>query len=347
MNITVKEISEQKTWDSFHQRHKNRYYLQTWEWGNFSAEFMQRKVFRLGFYDKDSTLIGIALCIEQQNRFGNYIYCPRGPIADWGDLNSFEDLLQSMITFFKSKSYDFIRVDPAILRDDKEAYNLFKKLGFKDGVYVTQVERAAMIDLQEKSEEELLASMRESNRYNIGKVGRKGVKVRRSEDVEDIDIFYDMLDELSDKKSFGIGSREYYKNHFSYLVRSGMVSLFISEYEDEPVAAGFVITYGREASYLFASSSRKNGKLRAPYLQVWEAIRYAKEIGLERMNLWGVVEEKNYKEGYPGYGYSNFKRGFGCYIEEYIKYQDYPINQLKYSLFRLQEKYRRYKDNSN
>ncbi len=334
--MKVEEIQKKEIWEEF----SNNFFLQNWDWGIFEEEGLGKKIYRLGFR-KNEKLVGICLCIEEIGRFGKFIYCPRGPVLNWEDENLRVEILESLTEFFKGKGHVFLRIDPAVT----EEFEVFEKLKFKNAVSFVQVRRAWMLDVHGKTDEELMLGMRKNARYSLKKAMKSGVSVSISENEKEFEFFVDLLQDLAKQKGFASVSKKYLMRQFEFLKKD--FRFFCAKKENKILVGGWFAFFGNESSYLHGASSKDVGDTQAPYLIQWEAIKYAREMGLKRHNFWGVVEDKNYNPNYPGFGYSNFKKGFGGYLEEYIKTKDFVYNMVKYQPIRFNEWYRkvRYKGN--
>jgi peptidoglycan pentaglycine glycine transferase (the first glycine) len=343
--MKVYEITERKIWDKFLGNSPKGYFLQTWEWGDFEEKGLGKKIWRLGFENEEGRLIAVCLATEESGRFGKFIYCPRGPILNWSYNVERNAVLKSLVEFFQGKEYVFLRVDPAVKKDDIEILKEFASLGFRNSNTFVQVERAWMLDIYEKTEEELMLEMRKNTRYSLKKAMKGEVEVYISHDEEEFEKFLDMLHGLSNQKGFASVPKSYLRMQFKYL--GDIMQFFCAKYKGEVVAGGWFAFYGEESSYLHGASSKNVGDSQAPYLIQWEAIKYAQSLGIKRHNFWGVVEDKNYHPGYPGFGYSNFKKGFGGYLEEYTRAKDFVYNMVKYQPIRLNQWYRRVRFKGN
>ncbi len=333
--MKVEIINSKEVWDSY----PNIFFLQTWQWGDFEEKGLGRKVWRLAFKEGEN-IVGLCLAVEEIGRFGKFVYCPRGPVLDWENKEKANLALNALVEFFKDKGVLFLRMDPSIKEDVLD----FKKLGFRDAAYFVQPERVWMLDLQDKSEDELIRGMRQKGRY-LKKAIKSDLEVGISKDRKEFDVFLNMLQELAKRKGFHAVSSSYLLKQFEML---GDVMKFICvKQEGKIIAGGWFAFFGEESSYLHGASSEEVGGSRAPYLVQWEAIKHAKELGLKRHNFWGVVEDKNYHPGYAGFGFSSFKKGFGGYMEEYMRAKDFVYNVVKYQPVRLNELYRNFRDRSN
>jgi len=344
--VKIVAVKQRKEWDSFLSSSRFNYFLQTWDWGDFQEKGLGKKVWRLGFYE-DDRLVGVSLCIEEPSRFGRFIYCPRGPILEWKDVSLRSAVVSALVDFFRGAGHVFLRIDPAVKDNEGPVGRELLRYGFQDAVTFVQVERAWMLDIKDKSDDELLAGMRKNSRYYVRKAQKSDVKVRVSDSPNDLKIFTRMIAKLADRKSFAALPAKYFEEQFKYLSRKGILKVFVAEHKKIPVASALIAFYGDEGSYLHAASDPSFSRLQASYLLQWEAIEYARSLGLDKYNFWGVVEDKNYHPGYPGFGYSNFKKGFGGYLEVYMRTKDYPFSPIRYNLVRIWEKLRRMRYKGN
>ncbi len=334
--MEIKVVNEKKDWKEF----PSDKFLQSWEWGEFQEEGLGKDVFRLSFYSEGKR-VAVCLCIQEVGRFGNFIYCPRGPVLDWSNFDLVNSVLKSLISFFKNKGYVFLRIDPSI----KEGLVGFKDLGFRDSKYFSLPIREWFLDIEGRSDEDLLLGMRKKSRYALKKAIKSDLKVEFSSDPEDFDEFIKLLQNLAKKKGFHALPSSYLKSQFK--IMEGIMKFLCVKKDGEMIAGGWFSFFGDESSYIHGASSSSVGSSGAPYLLQWEAIKYARDLGLKRHNFWGVVEEKKYNPSYAGFGFSSFKKGFGGYMMEYIWTKDFVYNSFKYNFFYLNDLYRRLRDRSN
>ncbi len=343
INLQIREISDPQTWSTLLENHPYNYFLQSWAWGKFQKEGLGKKVFRLGFFQND-TLVGVCLAIEEISRFGGFVYAPRGPVINWADKSLRQQVLSELARYFLNQNYLHLRLDPPVLLEQKETIEDFQSAKFRQAVKSVQVERCWVLDLVGANEEELIKNMRKNTRYYIKKGEKAGLKVTFSDNLADIFDFTKMLEQMSTRKGFNSISSEYLHKQFQFLAPSGIQKLVKVDFEGKTLGMSLMSYYGEEASYLHAATTEDIQKLEPSYYLQWESIRYAKQLGLKRYNFWGVLSEKDYQKGHPRYGYSNFKRGFGGRMEEYMRTQDYVYKPLFYQLFRAQEWYRKQKE---
>jgi lipid II:glycine glycyltransferase (peptidoglycan interpeptide bridge formation enzyme) len=67
------------------------------------------------------------------------------------------------------------------------------------------------------------------------------------------------------------------------------------------------------------------------YLIQWEAMRWAKELGCKRYDMWGAPDK--FQKSDSLWGVYRFKRGFGGEVVRTIGAWDYPARPAVYRLY--------------
>jgi lipid II:glycine glycyltransferase (peptidoglycan interpeptide bridge formation enzyme) len=146
-------------------------------------------------------------------------------------------------------------------------------------------------------------------RYNIILSSRKGVVVREGKTAKDFDIFYNLAKEVESRGEYRGFSREYYGILCKTLGRSGVLKLFIAEYEGVPLGAIIVSFFGSVATYLHGATSNQKRDLMPMYALQWTAIKEAKRQGKTVYDFWGVAPDDN--SAHPWAGITSSRGGFG------------------------------------
>ncbi len=337
--ISILEVSSEKVWKVFVESSEYCPFQQSWQWGEFQRA-LGKTIYRWGIYENDD-LVGICLGVVERSKFGEIIYCPRGPVIEWGRVSHVKGVLKELIKYVNDVcSPIFIRLDPSVVDATGELLETFRAVGFHDSIGLWQVNRAWILEIKEKSDEEILRDMRKNTRYYLRKAMKSGIEVEVSENIDQVEKLGEMLGRMSSIKKFAPMSTEYLKKQFEILGgNDGFLKMYLAKKNGEVIAGAIISFWGNEASYLHGASEGL-GDSQAPYLLQWEAIRDARDSGIERYNFWGVIEDEDYHPGHPGFGYSNFKRGFGGGVEEYVGGKDFVYKPFPYLLFRTQEKIR-------
>lgn len=221
-----------------------------------------------------------ALFIRYPLKLGlTYLYCPRP-----SKIPGLEVIKKTV-----QKSDVFVWID--------SASDFTKDLITK---YPKQPKNTIILDLS-KSEDELLAQMRQKTRYNIRLAQRHNVNVKcqNSNVKTEFEIFWNLIQETNKRDNI----RSHSKEHYQKLIEIAGAELFIAYYQNTPVAVAICIADSDCYYYLHGASTHKHKNVMAPYLLQWEMIRHAKEQGYKYYDFWGVDERK-----YPGV--TRFKLGF-------------------------------------
>ncbi len=324
--ITIKNVSDKKTWEDFILSKNEANFLQSWSWGEFHKS-LSKQIFRSGFFENNK-LVGIMLSAVEPARRGKYITVPGGPIIDWGNKNLVESFSSEIKRIAKENNCVFIRVRPQ-LKSDEFSKKTFKDLGFKKAPMHLHAELTSQLDIT-KSEEELMTQMRKGTRYEVRKAIKENIKIITSTDEKEIKKFYDLQIETAKRQKFVPFSYKFLHEQFKVFAENGNATLYKAEFENKLLAQAFIIFYGKEAVYHYGASTDEGRNYPGAYLIQWEAIKEAKKRGMTRYNFWGVAPEN--KQNHRFSGLSLFKRGFGGEDFEYLHAQDLIINKSNYLL---------------
>jgi len=301
--ITSKDIWEQKT-----SSQPQTQFLQSWDWGEFQKS-LGRQIWRLDLGGVYALAIKMPLPLEQ-----NYLYVPRlNFLLDRDMINILKELAQS------EKSI-FLRLELGLAQD----LDLF---GFRKTNNV-QPGQTLFLDLS-KSEDDLLAEMRQKIRYNIRLAFKKGVKVREGNDNE-LEIFYNLMSNTFERKGKKFFSKEYYQKILENLP---FAKIYLAELSGKILCANMVLFYGNTVTYLHGGSSPEDKNIMAPHLLQWEIIKKAKELGYKYYDFWGIDEVK-----WPGV--TRFKKGFGGFEVKYGNTYDSVLNKFWYTAYQIVKKFK-------
>jgi len=174
----------------------------------------------------------------------------------------------------------------------------------------------------DKSEDELLAGMRKTTRYEIRHAMKMGVTVTTSNNPEDLKHFFTLYKETSARHGF-VGHKGI-REEFEEFAASGSELLFLGSFEGRVIASALVMFYNNQAIYHHGASI--NTKVPASYLIQGEAMKEAKKRGIKVYNFWGIAPENS--QNHPWSGITLFKKGFGGHEVQYIHAEDYPVSPL-------------------
>ncbi len=320
--VKTQEIIDQKTWEKFVLVRPEANFLHSWSWGEFYKRLGNR-VRRVGFY-RNGKLVGVIQGVVERARRATYMTVGGGPLFDWGSREMVKCFRETAARIAEEEKCSFVRARPQILENEQNS-KTFSQMGFVQAPMHLHAELTYQLDLT-GSEEEILAGMRKTTRYEIKQAVKLGIEVKTG---GDIGKFYDLQIETAKRQAFVPFGRKYLEEQFRIFSEAGQCLLYTAYLGKKKLAQAMVIFYGQEADYHYGASSEEGRKYPGAYLIQWEAIKEAKRRGMERYNFWGVAPEGQTKHRF--YGVSVFKRGFGGEDVTYLHARDLVIDWKKYS----------------
>jgi len=336
----IELINEQEKWERFVNEVSPHTFLQSWEWILFQKQ-LGNKVYPIGIF-ADNELCGIAFVYKINAKRGTFLFCPHGPLIDWGNTELFIEFAKYLKSLGKKEKVDFIRVS-ALASISHKTVKAFKDFGFRDApIHMMHPELAWILDITPNAEQ-LFSGMKKRTRYSIRKAKKDGVQIIKSSDPASVDIFYSLYKQTASRQKFIPFSKKYIENEFNIFTKAQKGKMFFANYNNETIATAFIIFSNGSASYHQGASIRKYNNITASELLQWEAILEAKNRGMKFYNFWGIAPE-GAKE-HPLLGITQFKKGFGGFSEEYLHCQDLILTSkywINYLVEKLRKKARRY-----
>lgn len=293
-------------WDAFLMNHPDCHILQTSTWGRFKS------IFGWMPYHIKAGDTGAQVLIRKLALGVSIAYVPKGPVG-----SNWIPLIEEINNLCRKEKSIVLYVEPDCW--EEEGTHCFNQLqNFLPADIAIQPRKTIIISL-EGDEEEWLSRMKQKTRYNIRLAERKGVQVKKS---EDISIFNKMIEITGERDEFGIHEAKYYRQVFELFSKEDMCSMLIAEYEKKPLAALIVFFRGNRAWYFYGASNNQERNRMPTYLLQWEAMRLSAARGCTTYDLWGIPDEspeileENFTERSDGlWGVYRFKRGFGGEIK--------------------------------
>lgn len=347
--MIVKEFgdSDRQKWNSFVLLNKGEF-LQSWEWGDFqeltgipSTSLGAGKIWRLAAVGDNGEILAVALIIRPELPLArNYLYCPRGPVfkspkpnppAGGQNPKLIELFLEKIREIARKEKSVFLRIEPT-----KETVILSEKNAIPG---INLQPRNTLILNITKSEEQLLAEMKQKTRYNIKLAEKRGVKIRMSDKntlKTDFEKFWFLTEETARRDKIKTHPKEYYREMLKVLP---FAKMFLAEYGGEALAANIVFFFGSRVIYLHGASSSKSRNLMAPHLLQWKQIKNARESGFREYDFWGISSQTpNIKHQTPEKnweGITRFKIGFGGKETNYPEAMDFVFQKELYRLIKF------------
>lgn len=311
-------------WQKFIQAHHEAHILQTAEWGELKSAFGW-DVLRIIHGDE-----GVQILFRRLPLGFTVAYIPK-PLRAVPS----PGLMAEIDAVCKKKRSIFLKVEPDAWEDEITT-DALTGLRFVRSPHNIQPPRTIELSLV-GSEEDILARMKQKCRYNVRLAEKKGIVVR---DSDDLDVFYQLMQVTGGRDGFGVHSQEYYRRAHVLFQQQGMASLLLAEYDGIPLAALMVFARGSRSWYLYGASNDEERNRMPTYLLQWQAIRWAREKGCTRYDLWGVPDEEeqrleaDFENRHDGlWGVYRFKRGFGGQVRRAVQALDKIYQPMLYHLY--------------
>ena len=330
----------------FTTKHPRSHILQSAEWGQVKSAWTNEFVIVRNEEGKISGTLSIL--IRKIPMFPcTFMYAPRGPICDLHDEEMLKKITDGAKELAKKYSAMTLKIDTDTPADDHEYARIMKKLGYtlKNDYYNLEGVQASFlmrVDLENKTEEELLKGFHHKTRYNIRVAQKKGVKIKIGTR-EDIPVFFELMKTTGERDGFVIRDIDYFYRMYDCLGKYCRLFLaYAGEDEEhmECVSGTMAGLYGNKCLYLYGASGNKYRNYMPNYLIQWEMIRWSLENGCTVYDLRGVpgiIEDENN----PIYGLYKFKKGFAGEATEMIGEFDLVFKPFWYRLFRFAESMRK------
>ena len=294
--------------------------LQSWRWGEFKRRHGW-DVERFAVATERS--VNMAQVLFKKRGPISIAYIPRGPVFDRRDAAGLRRLFEQIDAACKKRRALYLVVESnAALPFTGN----FKSEGFVRGGEHFQPVRTVKVPLL--SDDALLAQMHQKTRYSVRLAERRGVAMARGDASRgSTDDFYTLLEDTSSRNEFGIHSRAYYAD-FLEIFGDDAILLF-ARIDDVSAAALIAAKFNNEAIYMYGASSTEHRAHGGAFALQFEAMRWARQYGALRYDLWGIPEEDPVStseddmqriagtRGDDWRGLYKFKTGFGGEIVTY------------------------------
>jgi lipid II:glycine glycyltransferase (peptidoglycan interpeptide bridge formation enzyme) len=318
--------------DKFHTTFPGtKTFLQSANYAQYRSS-CDENVFAQGYFHNDD-LIGVAVIQALKSKLKNWFHVPHGPLVLTEHQNKFWPWwLQYYQDFGKEQQQDLVRVSPLV--ETTQTLN-FESFGFKPAaVHLVNPETTWVLDITQ-TEDELLAAMKKSTRYEV----RKGLKPETGFNItidHNLDAFWQLHEATVARQKFVPFTRTSTESELEAFGDNAQI--ITVWHEQKPLASG-VFLFDDTAAYYHQGAS-VHSKLPAAHAYIWSAIVEAKRRGCTEFNFWGVCAQDD--NNHPWFGLSKFKRGFGGFEKDFHHVHDFEIT-WKAKLNRIIETWRKKK----
>ena len=191
---------------------------------------MKGDVHLVGVKDEDDKVIAGCLLTEARSlKFFKYFYTHRGPVMDYNNQSLVRFFFKSLTDYLKKRNCLYVLVDPYLLEnlrnadgeiiesfDNRPFIKTMEDLGYKHQGYtvgydtMSQIRWLSVLDLKDKTEDQLLKEMDYQTRRNIKKTYEMGVQVKTLP-IEETDTFFELFQMAEEKHGFKFREKDYFE----------------------------------------------------------------------------------------------------------------------------------------
>jgi peptidoglycan pentaglycine glycine transferase (the first glycine) len=315
MEVRPATDADADAWQALLGRSAAGDFLHDWAWADvaaFDGEPQRRWVL-----EEDGTITVLAAAeVRQLVRGRSFWYVPHGPVLDYADPAAAERLRAIIIGLreaARGTGAIAVKLEPRLPAGDP-ALGVFEGRGLRRLPDTLQVGQTRLVELG--TDDELLAGFDKDTRYSVRRAEREGVTVAILEEVgslDGIDALHDLVVETQQRAGFALPPLERYRTAWRALAGAGRAAILEARRDGELLASGMVVLEGTRSFYLFSGSRREapgEPKRYASYALQWAMMRYARDGGVQKHDLWGVAPPDAGPE-HAWHGVGLFKKGFG------------------------------------
>ena len=334
------ELITEKTrdeYESFIQSHPQGHFAQSHMWGKQKTAWDFQAIAVRGEGGRIKGALG-ALIRKAPMFPVSMLYICRGPVCDLDDHETMTELMAGVKELAKQRRGYVVKMDPYVKVDNEAFKKELESFGFKCMVTGKNFEGlqpkfVMHLDVEGKTEDEILASFTQSHRRKVRTGAKKGVEIRICGQ-EMIPEFTRIMVETGLRDNFVTRDEKYFAAMLDNLGEH--CRLYMAFKDDEPIAGTLAIWFGDKVWYLYGASSNVHRETMPNYSLQWEMIRWAIEKKCRIYDFRGVsgdLDESNHL-----YGLYKFKKGFNSELTEFLGEFDWVISPFWYNTLKVATK---------
>ena len=194
---------------------------------------------------QDNNLIAATMLLSHKRHFNRYeFYSPRGFLLDYNNRQLLEFFTKEIFKFIKNKKGYVLRIDPYVINkqrdidgeivenglDNTNVVDHLLKLGYKK-VPTNKLEQVSWmfsLDLEGKTEEQILKEMKPNTRNTIRKKKKNCISIKELT-YDELEKFQNIMIETGERKGFAIRDVSYYQEMYKLFHSKEQIKYYITE----------------------------------------------------------------------------------------------------------------------
>lgn len=362
---TLRTISEHDCWQ-FIAETPGVSFQQTPEWNQARSGSWRSEL--VGWFDPSGNLVSVA-AIRYGKLPGldrHFAFIPHGPVVDWQS-SDLSDRLEALVEYLARQNVFGVRIAPFVSLNrwsaatvkaglahaastsfsdvppdftDPKATQLLATLreaGWREAPINKETDESQprfnfWLDMDGRSEDDILAGMHKTWRYNARKATRDGVEVDLAT-MDDLNDFHRVYQETAERNGFKHQPASFFEAIWKAMGDDfpGRFSTHLARYDGNVIAASTTAQVNSYAQCIFTATSMNRPKVKSSNAVYMTIIREAIAHGAKTYDLGGVKDTVDTDN--PASGLIRFKAEMGADAHEYVGVWDLPIEPRLYSAF--------------
>lgn len=349
------KIIQEEEFRLFLNQHPQKTFMQTPEVGKLREKNGWNVVY-LGM-EQDQKLVAAVMLLSKKRIFNQYeFYALRGPLLSYEDERLVDVFFRELFIYVKNHHGYVLRIDPYVVYkerngvgevieggvDHTSVVQQLQSLGFQKvpKEKEEQVSWMYVLDVANKTEEELLKNMQQTTRNTIRKTLKYGIEIQELKKNE-LSKFYHIMQETGKRKEFAVRDLSYYERMYDVFSPRKEIKYLISKLNMKKHLAILEEEKKEKEKELLSFSEKKNGegkkKAALEAIQgIEKRIKKAKEI-LKKDGEEIILSGSMFVMAQPEIIYLSS----GNY-EEYLMYNSQYLIQWKMIQYALKNGFQRY-----
>lgn len=332
MALEFRNIDDDIVWDGYVQALPNYSFLTSSARYRYN-ERVGAKTSRIAIFANEKFIGIIFPSIGSSKLFGKYLECKHSPTLIENRGVYWEEIFKYVKDLARSNNCFMLRFSPLVV-ENEEIRKFYKKHSLKEApIHNIDALISQHVDLN-KDLETLRREMSKTKRNLLNRsLKDDSVTVEIFKDDSQFEIFKDFHNQTTKLKGYIDKPVDMLIEEFREQISKGMFYILIGYYNGKSIGFWQCTVYGKNIHLYQAGTDTefREKNINISYVLYWETLKLAKELGYEKLDLFGGVVPEGYEDGkHPWKGISDFKQSLGGQKITYMHSRDYALKRIVY-----------------